>query len=54
MFLSYLSFKKKRKKLNVRENRRDNQNGKSRETGNIGYARHMTKINTTKTKNNMC
>ena len=35
--------------INVREHRRDNhKNGQSRETGNIGYTRHRTKINKTK------
>ena len=28
--------------INVREYRRDNEKGQSRETGNIGYTRHRT------------
>jgi len=28
--------------INVRDDRRDNENGQSRETGNIGYATNMT------------
>jgi hypothetical protein len=40
--------------INVRECRRGNQNGKSKETGNIGYTRHKTKTNKIKTQHNMC
>ena len=32
--------------INVREYRRDNKKGQSRETGNIGYTRHRTLENT--------
>ena len=39
--------------INIREYRRVIINGKSRETGNIGYTRHKTKTNKTKTQHNM-
>jgi len=40
-------------RINVSENRSRNQHGQSRETDNIGYTRHKTKINKSKTQHNM-
>jgi hypothetical protein len=40
-------------RINVRENQREINNGHTRETGSIGYTRHKTKTNKSKTQHNM-
>jgi len=41
-------------KISIREYQRGNKNGQSRENGNIGYIRHKTRTEKTKTQHNMC
>jgi hypothetical protein len=55
MFLSYFSFLwKKGRDETLEKTEGTIKNDKYRETDNIGYARHMTKIKTTKTEHTMC
>jgi len=41
------------RQINVRETEEVIKNGQSRDTGNIGYTRHRTKTNKTKTQHNL-
>jgi hypothetical protein len=40
--------------INVRENQEEINNGHTRETDNIGYTRHKTKTNKSKTQHDIC